>query len=115
MRIEVSHRLDLADSIGRMCLAGTFLGMTFQATLSVEQRRVVVDGPDPGILLRRQAIAYVTRKLDEYLRPESSQTLYRSKSSATERTPVASVSSPSRSAIRVGAFAECKATVELRE
>jgi hypothetical protein len=66
MRIEVSHGLDLADSIGRMqaltaslrekyavesrwtkavsSLAGTFLEMTFQATLSVEQRRVVVEG-----------------------------------------------------------------------
>jgi len=94
MRIEVSHQLELAASIDRMqaltaywgekyavesrwtnagsTLAGSFLGTTFRATISVEQCSVVVEGPDPGILFRRQAIAYVTRKLDEYLRPEMS-------------------------------------------
>ena len=94
MRIEVSHQLDLADSIERMqaltaywrekyavesrwtkavsSLAGSFLGTTFQATLSVRQRSVVVEGPDPGILLRRLAIAYVSGKLNEYLCPEMS-------------------------------------------
>jgi hypothetical protein len=90
MKIEVSHQLDLDEVIDRMQsltaywqekydiesrwtktvsnLAGSFLGRTFKATLSVEPQMVALEGPDPGILLRRQAISYVTRKLDEYLR-----------------------------------------------
>jgi hypothetical protein len=79
-------------------LAGSFLGTSFQATISVEQCRVVVEGPDPGILLRRQSIAYVTRKLDEYLRPEMSPVAARSKSGATARGPVASPTTRSSSA-----------------
>ncbi len=91
MKIEVSHQLDLDEVVDRMQsltaywrerydiesrwtdtvsnLAGSFLGRTFHATLSVEQRMVSLEGPDPGLVLRRQAISYVTRKLDEYLRP----------------------------------------------
>jgi len=48
-------------------MSGTFLGVTFEATLAVSARNVVIDGPDPGFLLRSQAIGYLTRKLDEYL------------------------------------------------
>jgi hypothetical protein len=66
MRIEVSHQLDLPDVIDQMqsltaywekkyaveCrwidtvsnLAGSFLGRTFQATLSVEQQKVALEG-----------------------------------------------------------------------
>jgi hypothetical protein len=90
----VSHQLDLPEVIDRMKsltaywrdkygietrwtesvsnLAGSFLGRGFQATLSVERGAVVLEGPEPGILLRSQAVAYVTRKLGEYLQPPTS-------------------------------------------
>jgi hypothetical protein len=95
VRIEVSHQLDLDEVIARMQsltaywrekydiesrwartvsnLAGSFLGRTFKATLSVEPQMVALEGPDPSIFLRRQAISYVTRKLYEYLRTETSR------------------------------------------
>ena len=91
MKIEVVHALDLNDAIARMRtlteywerkytvesrwtktvsnLAGSFLGMAFEATIFVDRRKVVLEGPDPGILLRGQVVSYVTRKVDEYLRP----------------------------------------------
>jgi len=89
MKIEVLHALDLDEAIARMRtlteywqrkytvesrwtkavsnLAGSVLGVAFEATLSVDKRRIVFEGPDPGILLRRQVIGYLTCKVDEYL------------------------------------------------
>ena len=93
MKIEVVHALDLNEAIARMRtlteywrrkytvesrwtkavsrLAGSVLGMTFEATLSVEKGKIVFEGTDPGMLLRRQLIGYVTRKVDEYLVSEA--------------------------------------------
>jgi hypothetical protein len=51
-------------------MSGSVLGVTFEATLAVSARTVVIDGPDPGFLLRNQVTGYLTRKLDQYLAPE---------------------------------------------
>jgi len=50
-------------------MSGSFLGVTFDATLAVGPRSIVIDGPDPGLLLRSQAVGYLHRKLDQYLAP----------------------------------------------
>jgi hypothetical protein len=52
-------------------MSGSFLGITFEATLAVAAHTVIVDGPDPGALLRGQAIGYLTRKLHQYLAPNA--------------------------------------------
>src|SRR5882757_8378616 len=51
-------------------MSGSILGVAFEATLAVSARTIVIDGPDPGFLLRNQVIGYLTRKLDQYLAPE---------------------------------------------
>jgi putative polyhydroxyalkanoic acid system protein len=57
------------DDVARM--SGSFLGVTFEATLAVAAHTVIVDGPDPGALLRGQATDYLTRKLHHYLAPRA--------------------------------------------
>ena len=57
------------NDVARM--SGSFLGITFEATLAVATHTVIVDGSDPGALLRGQAVGYVTRKLHQYLAAEA--------------------------------------------
>jgi len=57
-----------AKDVARM--SGSVLGVAFEATLAVSARTIVIDGPDPGFLLRSQVTGYLQRKLDEYLAPE---------------------------------------------
>jgi putative polyhydroxyalkanoic acid system protein len=92
MKIEVPHELDLAEATARIKslvaywrekyaveprwkrrtvrLSGRFLGAPVEATLAVGATAVVFEGPDPGVLLRTQAAAYVTRKIGSYLGAE---------------------------------------------
>ena len=89
MKVEMPHELELAEAMRRMQaltgywrkkyavesrwtknvarMSGSFLGVTFDATLAVDPHAVVIDGPDPGVLLRSQAVGYLMRKLDQYL------------------------------------------------
>jgi hypothetical protein len=91
MKVEMPHELSVEEARDRMKdltvywgkkyavgsrwkndvarMSGSFLGVTFEATLAVATHTVIVDGPDPGVLLRTQAISYLTRKLHQYLVP----------------------------------------------
>lgn len=93
MKVEMPHELSVEEARDRMKdltaywrrkyavesrwrndvarMSGSFLGVTFEATLAVATRTVIVDGPDPGVLLRGQAIHYLTRKLHHYLGPRA--------------------------------------------
>ena len=92
MKVEITHQLEVAEAVRRMkaltaywrakyaievswtttaaTLCGAVLGRSFNATIAVDRKAISLDGPDPGILLRRAAAAYLTGKLDEYLRAD---------------------------------------------
>ncbi len=53
-------------------LTGKVMGITFDAALTVAEKRVGGEGTDPGMLLRGQAQKYLTRKFGEYLDPGKS-------------------------------------------
>jgi hypothetical protein len=91
MKLEMPHQLSVEEARDRMKdltaywrkkyavesrwkndvarMSGSFLGVAFEATLAVATHTVIVDGPDPGALLRNQATRYLTRKLRYYLTP----------------------------------------------
>lgn len=93
MRIEVAHELEVGEVHARLRelaaywqqkygfeplwtrdaadLAGSFMGLRFAARLTIAERLVVVEGPEPGFLLRRRVTEYVVRKLGEYLDPQT--------------------------------------------
>ena len=93
MKVEMPHELPIDEARGRMKnlttywrrkyavesrwtddvarMSGSFLGITFEATLAIAAHTVILDGPDPGVLLRTQAIRYVNRKLQHYLTPRT--------------------------------------------
>ncbi len=50
-------------------LTGKAMGVSIDASLNVEDRRIAGEGPDPGFLLRGQATKYIQRKFGQYLDP----------------------------------------------
>lgn len=93
MKVEISHQLDPAEATARMKalvaywrgkyavqprwtkqtvqLTGSFLGAKIEAKLVIGPNTVVFEGPDPGVVLRHQAVSYMTRKLGSYLGEEA--------------------------------------------
>ncbi len=53
-------------------MKGKAVGVTIDGKLAVEARRIAGEASDPGMLLRGQAIKYLTRKFAEYLDPSKS-------------------------------------------
>ena len=50
-------------------VAGTVKGVVFDATLVVGEHSIAAEGTDPGVLMRTIIVAYLKRKLIEYLNP----------------------------------------------
>ncbi len=92
LHVEVPHSLSQAEALERLRalgdyfvnrhgmnmrwesetvghLAGRYLLIHIEGRFSIEQTRVQLDGKDPGVLLRRKAIDYLTRKISTYLNP----------------------------------------------
>lgn len=55
-------------------LVGKAMGIAIDAQLTVGDKNVGGEGPDPGMLLRGQAQKYLTRKFSDYLNPSRSLT-----------------------------------------
>lgn len=94
MRIEVPHRLDRISATERLrelagywqekygvtpawtgdtaAFTGSLMGFDFEVTFTVEEHGVRFEGPEVGLVIRRQVAGYVTRKLEEYLDPSAS-------------------------------------------
>lgn len=53
-------------------LSGKVKGVTFDATLTVKDGSVDGEGPDPGLVMRTAATAYIKKKMGEYLDPKKS-------------------------------------------
>jgi hypothetical protein len=53
-------------------MAGKAVGVTIDGALEVQASRVAGEAADPGMLLRGQAKAYLTRKFAQYLDPARS-------------------------------------------
>lgn len=51
---------------------GKAMGVTIQADIHVEAKRIVAEGADPGLLFRSAAIGYIKRKFGEYFDPKVS-------------------------------------------
>jgi len=48
---------------------GKAMGVTIDANVKLEAGKVVADGKDPGLLLRKAATTYLARKFSEYFDP----------------------------------------------
>jgi hypothetical protein len=92
MRIVVSHSLTVEDAQARMdallghwqrkygiraewtgpvaAVTGSVLGFKVKARLELAGAKVVLDGPDPGFLVRKRVSTYLDEKLRFYLAPE---------------------------------------------
>lgn len=52
-------------------LTGKYTVVSLDVTVQVHPSTVQVTGPDPGLLLRGPAKAYIARKVSEYLSPSA--------------------------------------------
>lgn len=50
-------------------IGGKYLMFSFEGKITLEQGRVVLEGPDPGMMLRSKAKEYLGGKLAKYLDP----------------------------------------------
>jgi len=92
MTITVPHRCTLEDALARASalgeyfvnrhgmqlqweservahLTGRYMLISFDATFTLTEAKVQIDGKDPGFLLRSKAQDYLRRKVNEYLDP----------------------------------------------
>ena len=94
MKLEIPHKLKLADAKARMKelgtywsakygikpswskdtakVAGSIMGFKFDATIAVAKDTVTLEGPEPNFLVRKKVIGYLEHKLKEYLDPKTS-------------------------------------------
>ena len=52
-------------------IGGKYLMLTFEVKFAIEQGKVVLEGPDPGMMLRGKAKDYLEGKLKKYLDPST--------------------------------------------
>lgn len=50
-------------------IGGKYLLFSFEGKITLEPGKVVLEGPDPGLMLRGKAREYLDRKLARYLDP----------------------------------------------
>lgn len=50
-------------------VTGKVMGVTIDATVSVQPGKVVADGKDPGLMFRGAATSYLKKKFGEYFDP----------------------------------------------
>jgi hypothetical protein len=50
-------------------ISGKYVMFSFEGKITLEEGKVVLEGPDPGMLLRGKAKDYLERKLKMYLDP----------------------------------------------
>ncbi len=94
MKLEIPHKLKLADAKARMKelgaywsakygikpswskdtakVAGSIMGFKFDATIDIAKDAVTLEGPEPNFLVRKKVIGYLEHKLKEYLDPKTS-------------------------------------------
>lgn len=67
------HRMTIAwTGDDRFHLTGKYTVVELDVTVQIGPNKVQVNGPDPGLLLRGPAKAYISRKVNEYLSPSAS-------------------------------------------
>jgi len=49
---------------------GKAMGVTIDAKVTIEAKKIVADGKDPGLLLRGAAVGYLKKKFAEYFDPK---------------------------------------------
>lgn len=92
LELSVSHGLPVEDALARVHalgnyfqnrhgmsmrweselvghLSGRYMLITIDGRFSVDPKAVHLDGQDPGMLLRKKALDYLRRKLEQYLDP----------------------------------------------
>lgn len=50
-------------------VSGKYVMFSFEGKMAIDEGRVVLEGPDPGFVLRGKAREYLERKLAKYLDP----------------------------------------------
>ena len=70
--LKNKHGMNIAWSgDDRFHLTGKYTVVNLDVTVSVAPNKIHVNGPDPGLVLRGPAKAYIARKVSEYLSPNA--------------------------------------------
>lgn len=66
--LENKHKIGVRwTDATRATISGKYVLFSFEGRLVVEERKVLLEGPDPGMMLRSKAREYLERKLAKYL------------------------------------------------
>lgn len=67
---QKKHGLSVSWTGSNAKVTGKVMGVTIDATVTVEPGKVVADGKDPGLMFRGAATSYLKKKFAEYFDPK---------------------------------------------